>query len=387
MTGSKHCIVLLSILLLPAAAGPASAQGIQTVRTDSYAVATLAPADVTVPPIVLEESTLHALLVELAAGADRATIGKRLGVSADELDRLFALIEVEGLGRQTARGGWKPLALALDAEGAGRLTELAAKLSRSIADTLEGRWAELDSLVSALPVAGRLPLRQTGFVLLGGYILGLFQADALWQAGLAPAGRPYAFRVYRLGVEESPAGHTLNELGRSGWRLDRFAPSRRPFGFFALSDPTDPLTANLAESQERAELERLTTELLEAYRLWYVLDLAPDPTTERILMRLEAVDSEGRLRVPLISEDDIAPMRAIADGIGDPLWPMLQEALPDIAALAADLGYGDADMLGEVALWTWERAAQLAVWDLIGRGLLLPPANRRGQALLVPGSR
>jgi hypothetical protein len=52
--------------------------------------------------------------------------------------------------------------------------------------------------------------------------------------------------------------------------------------------------------------------------------------------------------------------------------------------MAADLGYEDPAMLGEIALWTWERAAQLAIWDLVEEGLLLPPSNSRGQALLVP---
>jgi hypothetical protein len=86
----------------------------------------------------------------------------------------------------------------------------------------------------------------------------------------------------------------------------------------------------------------------------------------------------------MISLDDVAPMRAIADRIGALLWPQLQTALPDIAVMAGELGYDDPEMLGEVALWTWERAAQLAVRKLVERGMLLPPISNRGQALLLP---
>jgi hypothetical protein len=353
-------------------------------QVDSYAVATIAPVGVTVPPIVLEESILHALLVELATGADRSAIGQRLGVNAAELDRLYELVEMEGLGRPTPEGGWRSMALALDAEGAARLTSTADSLSSAIADTLAARWSVLDSLVARLPVTGRLPLDQTGFVLLGGYLLGLFQADSFWQAGLAPADRPYAFRVYRLDPDESPAGHRIDDLGRSGWRLNRFTPSVEPYGFQLLSDLSDPVIAGLVDPRDRGAGERFTIEMAEAYRLWYLMDVPPDPPTVRLLTYLEAVDEEGRLRVPLISEDDLEPMKAIARQIGFALWPVLQEALPSIASMAADLGYEDPAMLGEIALWTWERAAQLAIWDLVEEGLLLPPSNSRGQALLVP---
>lgn len=375
--------MLLAIATIAVWVIPARAQVEGTSDTTMYAVATLAPAWVTVPPIVLQEGQLHAMLVELATGADRGTVGRRLGLDRDELDRLYALVEVEGLGRQTEGGGWRALALALDADGAELLTRRAGALADGLADTLVAHWTLLDSLVAELPVAGRLPLEQTGFVLLGGYILGLYQADAFWQAGLAPAHRPYAFRVYRLPAEDAPAGHLVSEFGFGGWRLDRFASSAQPFGLLLMKDPSNPLTRILLSSDAGDE-DRLAGELFDAYRTWYVLDRAPDPPTRRLLQRFEAVDQAGRLRIPMISEDDIAPMRTIADRVGALLWPQLQTALPDIAAMAAKLGYDDPEMLGEVALWTWERAAQLAVQELVERGMLLPPISNRGQALLLP---
>jgi hypothetical protein len=383
MSRTKHLPMLLAFTTIAVWVIPARAQVVGASDTTRYAVATLAPARVTVPPIVLQEGRLHAMLVELATGADRATIGQRLGIDRDELDRLYALVEVEGLGRQAEGGGWTPLALALDTDGAERLTQLAADLAVGLTDTLAAHWTLLDTLVTALPVAGRLPLAQTGFVLVGGYILGLYQADAFWQAGLAPAHRPYAFRVYRMPAEDAPAGHLVSEFGFGGWRLDRFGAATRPFGLLLLRDSSDPLTRSLLGADTGDE-DRLAGELFDAYRTWYVLDRAPDPPTRRLLQRLEAVDKAGRLRIPMISLDDVAAMRAIADRIGALLWPQLQAALPDIAVMAGELGYDDPEMLGEVALWTWERAAQLAVRKLVERGMLLPPISNRGQALLLP---
>jgi hypothetical protein len=386
MSRIKHLPMLIAIVTIAVGGVPTRAQVAGASDTTRYAVATLAPARVTVPPIVLQEGQLHAMLVELATGADRATIGRRLGLDRDDLDRLFALVEVEGLGRQTEGGGWKPLALALDAEGADRLTQRATALAIGLADTLAAHWTLLDSLVATLPVAGRLPLSQTGFVLLGGYILGLYQADAFWQAGLAPAHRAYAIRVYRLPAEDAPAGHLVDDFGFGGWQLDRFGSTIQPYGLLLLRDSSNPLTRALLGGNAGDE-ERLAGELFDAYRTWYVLDRAPDRPTRRLLQRFEAVDDAGRLRIPMISRDDVAPMRAIADRIGALLWPQLQAALPDIAEMAGELGYEDPEMLGEVALWTWERAAQLAVQKLVEQGMLLPPISGRGQALLLPVRR
>ena len=53
-----------------------------------YSVATLAPLDVTVPAAVLRNGTLHAMLVELAAGSSRNDVRGRLGVSDEELEAL-----------------------------------------------------------------------------------------------------------------------------------------------------------------------------------------------------------------------------------------------------------------------------------------------------------
>ena len=88
-----------------------------------------------------------------------------------DIRHIFRLIETEGLGRQTNDGGWIPLSLALTEDEVAQLKVPADRLSFLIADTVEARWSEIDSVVSHFPVAGRLPLAQTGFVLLGDYLL------------------------------------------------------------------------------------------------------------------------------------------------------------------------------------------------------------------------
>jgi hypothetical protein len=240
--------------------------------------------------------------------------------------------------------------------------------------------------VSQLKVAGRLPLNQTGFILIGDYLLGLFQAEAFWQAGLAPSNRKYAFRVYRMNPADAPAGHVVTFSGHKEWQIVRYSPSGEPFGFAALLDPESPLNLALLGESDPGAASGLTGELIDAYRLWYLMDAPPDPPTRRLLNRLEAIDNAGRLRVPLITVDDLEKMRSIAWWLGEELWNHLQTLLPKISSTAVELGYDDPEMLGEVALATWEMAVHEAVWDLVNRGFLLPPIERRGQALVVKRS-
>lgn len=348
-----------------------------------YSVATLAPLDVTVPPIILENGALHAMLVDLAAGSSRDEVQRRLGVSSDELEALYRLIEMEGLGRQVAGGGWKPLALALEQDGVEKLAEVASLLAMVIADTLQAHWTALDSTVSGLAVAGRLPLNQTGFILIGDYLLGLLQAEAFWQAGLAPSDRRYAFRVYRMNPADAPAGHVVSYTGYRGWQVVRYSPTGEIFGFAALLNPESTMSRAMLGETDTETAARMTGELIDAYRLWYLMDALPDPPTRRILQRLEAVDVEGRLRIPIITQDDLVKMRSIAWWLGEALWEHLRALLPEIGKVAVELGYGDPEMLGEVALATWEMAVHVAVWDMVGRGLLLPPIEHRAQALAV----
>jgi len=351
-------------------------------RMDHYAVATLAPSEITVPPVVMDEVALHALLVELRDGISREVAARRLGLDAAALDRLYGLAEVHALGRQTEEGGWKPLAFVLDAAGADRLTAFTDTLSMALADSLERRWSWIDSLTSLLPLSGRLPLAQSGHILLGGYMLANYQADAFWQAGLAPSDRTWAFRVYRVPADRAPLGHRLRTLGDGGWILDRFARDPSDAGLARLLDPDDPVVAGLATSVE--ELGRLREQTLLAYRAWYLLDRVPDLPTRLVLERLGAVDSEGRLRVPLIGVADESAMRSIAGQLAEMLWPVLKDALPAVGRLAGELGYGDPRLLGEVTLWTWERAAQGAVERLIERGLLLAAPDGASQAIRLP---
>jgi hypothetical protein len=378
--------ILLLLIVLFSFPSMSEAQG-RTGGTAAYSVATLAPWDVTVPPIVLENDHLHALLVELAGGASPAQLRRELGIDSDELEQLFRLIESEGLGRQTAGGGWVPLSLALTEDEVARLRTFTDQLSPIIADSVEARWSVIDSLISRLPVTGRLPLEQTGFVLLGDYLLGLFQYEALWAAGLGPTHRRYAFRVYRMDPALAPPGHRVIALGSSGWQLVDFSSEASNYGFPALLDPESPLRIALLGDLPQQVAERTVHDLVNAYRLWYLMDVPPDGVTRQFLGRLEAVDAEGRLRVPIISADDIAPMRSIALDIGEGLWPHLVNSLPGIAGIAAEIGYDDPGMLGEVTLAVWEMAAHEAVHLLVERGMVLPPPSFRGQALLVRSNR
>lgn len=360
----RACLLAMTILfqiLLPLQAGAQA----------TYSVSTLAPQDVVVPPIVLGDADLHAALVELARSPSIAEARRRLGISTQEMTRLIGLAEVEGLGRQTSQG-WQPLALALDAAGVDSLRSVCSDLARTIRDTVSARWAELDSLVGTLPVAGVLPLTQTGYILVGDYLLGRFQANSFWRAGLAPTARPYAFRVYRTAPDMAPPGHLEDPPAADGWRSVRFAPTAEPFGFASIEDPEAGETADMA-----AEVRR-------AYRLWYLLGSEPGPLMRRMLQRLEAVDTAGRLRVPLISAGDLDGMRMIADRLGESLWPQFEGLLPRIGIMAAHLGYADPALLGETALWGWEMAVGMAMDELVERGVLLPPIGGRGQALVVP---
>lgn len=351
-----------------------------------YSVAILAPIDVTVPPEILANGALHAILVDLAAGVNRLQIESRLGLDSEEVEALFRLIEMEGLGRQEAGGGWKSLVLALQQEGVERLALVASPLALVMADKLEAHWTALDSTISQLKVAGRLPLNQTGFILVGDYLLGLFQAEAFWQAGLAPLNRKYAFRVYRLNPADAPAGHAETFSGHNDWQIVRYSPSGEPFGFAALLDPASSLSMALLGRPDPEAASEIIGELIDAYRLWYLMDAPPDPPTRRLLSRLEAIDDAGRLRVPLVTVDDLEKMRSIAWWLGEELWSHLQALLPAISNVAVELGYDDPDMLGEVVLATWEMAVHEALWDLVDRGLLLPPIERRSQALVTKGS-
>ena len=348
-----------------------------------YSVATLARWDVTVPPIVLENDLLHALLVELAEGASPGQLRRELGIDVEVLETLFRLIETEGLGRQTADGGWIPLSLALTADKVAQLKVLADRLSPIIADTVEARWSVIDSLVSRLPVAGRLPLEQTGFVLLGDYLLGLFQYEALWSAGLGPRNRQYAYRVYRMDPSDAPPGHHVISLGSSGWRMVSFSSGKSLYGFSTLLDSDSPLREALLGDASREDAEEMILDLVNAYRLWYLMDTPPDRVTRQVLKQMEVIDEVDRLRVPLISMDDIPPMRLIALEIGEVLWPHLVKSLPEISAIAVEIGYGDQAMLGEITLAVWEMAVHEAMHLLMDRGMVLPPTAYRGQALLV----
>ena len=383
--------VLVSVLIVSVYAVP-SGIGRETAETArlqdqpqllEYSVATLAPMDVTVPPIVLENGSLHAMLVDLAAGSSRSEVSTRLGIAGEELEALYRLIEMEGLGMQEAGGGWKPLALALEYDSVDRLAVTAAPLAIVIADMLEENWAALDSTVSRLPVTGRLPLSQSGHILIGDYLLGLFQAEAFWEAGLAPPFRKYSFRVYRMNPGDAPSGHVVTYTGHRGWRIVRYSPSGEVFGLAALTDPGSPISRALLGGAEPDTAARVAGEIIDAYRLWYLMDTPPDPPTRRILRRLEAADGQGRLRIPIITQDDLDRMRSIAWWMGEALWEHLQALLPEIGSIAVELGYGDPEMLGEVTLAVWEMAVHEAVWDLVGRGLLLPPIRRRSQALVV----
>ena len=346
-----------------------------------YAVSTLAPPDVTVPPILLEDARLHALLVELTSGRSLEEAGERLDLAPQERGRLLGLIEMEGLGRLGPEG-WQPRVLALDREGAATLRQHAALLASVISDSLDARWDEVDSLAASFPVAGRLPRGQTGFVLLGDYLLGRMQAGLFWLAGLAPRDRAFAFRVYRLPPGEAPSGHSAALGGEGGFRIARYAPTTAPYGLALLQVPDAPITRALAD--DAAERERLRADVLEAYRTWYLLGTPPGASARRLLVRMEAVDEEGRLRVPLIASGDLEAMERAAGRLADLLWPAFQDRLGATAELADQLGYGEPGLLGEVALWTWEMAANLAVRDLVERGRILPPPSGRGQAILVP---
>ena len=348
-----------------------------------YSVATLAPWDVTVPPIVLENDLLHALLVELATGTSPGELRRELGLDVEELETLFRLIEAEGLGRQTIDGGWIPLSLALTADEVSQLRVPAVRISFLIADTVEARWSEIDSVVSRFPVAGRLPLEQTGFVLLGDYLLGLFQYEALWSAGLAPTHRQYAYRVYRMDPSAAPPGHHVIDLGSSGWQQVSFSSVRHLYGFSALFDPDAPIRKALLGDATREEGEEMVLDLVNAYRLWYLMDTPPDRVTRQVLKQLEVIDESDRLRVPLISMDDIPSMRSLALEIGESLWPSLVGSLPEIHSIAVEMGYGDQAMLGEITLAVWEMAVHEAMHLLMNRGIVLPPTAYRAQALLV----
>lgn len=377
-------ILLLLLSIYPAESvaqhGVGSRSGQQVYE---YSVATLAPPGVIVPPIVLKNEMLHAVLVELAGGTSMEQVGRNIRVGTEELESLFRLIEMEGFGRRKMGGGWVPLALALDASQVKEFADVTTPLARVIADTVEARWAMLDSMVSNLPVAGRLPLIQTGFVLVGDYILGLFQYEALWQAGLGPSHRRYAYRVYRIDSKDAPPGHHVSIPGGNEWQVVRYSPTSTQFGFTALLDPENKLRTALLGRSDRAEAERMTVELIDAYRLWYLMDVPPDRTTRRILRRLEVLDEEGLLRVPLISVDDLAQMRSIALWLGADLWPHLTELMPEISAVTDKFGFGDPEMLGEVTLAAWEMAVHGALRLLVDRGILLQQVEFRGQALLV----
>jgi hypothetical protein len=184
----------------------------------------------------------------------------------------------------------------------------------------------------------------------------------------------------------APAGHQVSILGDGGWRIVRYSPSKAAFGFASILDPDSPITGAVLGEAGRDEIEQFVEELVNAYRLWYLMDVPPDAPTKRILEQLEAVDSGGRLRVPVISQDDLQQMRSIALWFGEALWPHLVDMLPQIGAVAEELGYGAPEMLGEVTLAAWEMASDRAVRLLVDRGVILPPVSSRGQALLI-GSR
>jgi hypothetical protein len=381
--GAGTLAAMVTAVLMPVWAGaqPAGRQVPPAVST--YSVSTLAPARVTVPPIILADADLHALLVELASGIGIEEAGRRLGLSGERLTQLIGLAEVSMLGRQRPGGLWQPLAPALDESGVARMASLADSLGEAIADSVAAHWPRLVEEVAHLPVAGRLPLEQSGFVLIGGYLLGRYQAEWFWQAGLAPADRPYAFRVYRMPAGTGPAGNLGDPAGADGWGLTRYARTAEPFGFALLADPEHPFFSTLLDSVGAEEAGQVANELRLAYRTWYLLGIAPDGLTRRLLTRLEGVDEQGRLRVPLVTPSDEEGMRSLAGLLGEALWPRLRRHLPQIGELAIALGYGEPERLGEIALWTWEMAVDRAMSRLIEQGLILEPVAGRGQALVV----
>ena len=397
---SSHPLLLLTIgLLLCLPAGPATGQGTGMAQgrqgtIQEYSVATLAPPTVVVPPIVLDNPVLHALLVELGGGASLVRIRERLGLDRADFESLLRLVAVENLGRQLGDGRWRPLALALDAAGVRRLQETVAPLAVTIADTLTARWAVLDSSIAALPVVGRLPLNRTGWVVLGAYLLGLFQHEAFWDAGLGPAHRDYAFRVYRVEPDLAPPGSRLSRLDLTGFQLIRYAPTSERYGFDALRDDRSHLYAALFgpptpggmegdRSGETGEAEELARYLVRAYRLWYLTGTPPELPIRILLRSVEAVDAAGYLRVPIIAEGEIRSLRALAIETGAALWPHLMDILPAISETATSLGYGEDDLLGEVTLAAWELAVHTALDLLVEHGIITAPIADRGQLLLT----
>ncbi len=391
--GTRHTLlseptVLLTIAVLVAGGGVRTHA--QAVPLTDYAAATLAPARVGIPQLVLTDGRLHALLVELATGTPFEALEQRLGLGREETERLLRLAEVEGLGRRLPDGGWQALAPALDRPAFNRLKALVEPLAVAIADTLEARWSQLAGRFADLPVAGRIPLERSGFVLLGAWLLGIQQADYFWQAGLAPIDRDYAFRVYRVPPEEAPDGLRIDGLG-AGWRLAAWAPDARPFGLGRLLDPEDPLTRELTAVDTTAAPpvparpdDGPLLELVRAYRLWYLMDQAPDAPTRRLLVRLEMVTPSGEPLVPLVSAADVEAIRSLAGDLGGVLWPALRGLIPELGTLAAELGYGEPGLLGEFTLWSWELAVQSGLRRLGQRGRLWVPADGRVQVLLMP---
>ncbi len=374
------------LLLVVLAAG--APRGVPPVRAQAspptvYAVATLAPAEVAVPRVVLVEGRLHALLVELGTGTPLAGLGTRIGAPPEELARLLRLAEEEHLGRLGAEGSWQPLAPALDGIAFGQLEEAVAPLAEAIADTLEADWAALAGRLAALPLAGRIDPERSGFGLVGAWILGTLQADLFWRAGMAPDERAYAFRVFRVSPQGAPRGLRRYDLG-GGWTLADWGPDTTRVGLGRLLDGTDPLAAALGAPGEEG---RVVRELVEAYRLWYLLEVEPDPPTRRLFDSLGLASPEEGPSVPLLSTRDLEAMGAIARDLGASLWPLLGTHLASIGELAARLGYGEEGRLGEFILWSWELAAERAVELLARRGVLSPPGEERAQVLLIPEHR
>jgi len=371
-----------SLLVLLAAAGPGTDSPVRAQAPPDavHAVATLAPAEVAVPQVVLREGRLHALLVELASGTPLAGLGERIGASPEELARLLRLAEGEQLGRMGPEGRWQPLAPALDESAFVRLERAVAPLAWAIADTLQAGWAALSGRLAALPLAGRIAPERTGFGLLGAWILSTLQADLFWTAGLAPAERAYAFRVFRVPPAEAPRGLRRYELG-GGWTLADWGSDTTRVGLGRLLATADPLAAALGAPGRDREVVR---ELVESYRLWYLLDIEPDPPTRRLLDRLGLSDPEAGPVVPLVSSRDLAAMGAIARDLGTALWPLRSAHLTTLGEVAAGLGYGEPAQLGEFTLWSWELAVEGAVELMARRGVLYSPYEGRAQVLLIP---
>jgi hypothetical protein len=373
------------LLVVLAAAAPRGERPVraQIPPTTVYAVATLAPADVAVPRVVLEEGRLHALLVELGAGTTLAGLGPRIGATPEELARLLRLAEEEHLGRLGPEGNWQPLAPALDGAAFGRLEETVIPLAEAIADSLEADWTALAGRLAALPLAGRITPERSGYGLVGAWILGTLQADLFWRAGMAPDERAYAFRVFRVPPRSAPRGLRRYDLG-GGWTLADWGPDSSRVGLERLLDGTDPLAAALGAPGEEG---RVVGELVEAYRLWYLLEVEPDPPTRRLFDRLGLASPGEGPAVPLVSTRDLEAMGAIARDLGTSLWPLLGIHLAAIGELAAGLGYGEEGQLGEFILWSWELATEHAVELLARRGILSPPGEERAQVLLIPEHR